>query len=325
MILNVKTALKFINKELEQLDIPEQPSNLYDPVRYILSNGGKRIRPVLALLSCNMFTDDYLKALKPAVGIEIFHNFTLLHDDLMDNSPVRRNESTVHTRWTPNIAILSGDVMSILASKLISNSENNSLPEILSIFNNTALQVCEGQMMDMDFETRTDVTVDEYIKMIGLKTSVLIAASLQIGAVAGGADKKTADDLYDFGYKMGIGFQLQDDLFDTFSDTGKFGKKIGNDILTNKKTYLVLKALELSGNDERKILLKLFSEDTQDPEGKIKIVKDIFELLNVRVLTEKIIEKHFTKSFKIFDDIPIPDDRKINLRKFALEIMNREK
>jgi geranylgeranyl diphosphate synthase, type II len=324
MLLDINSALVIIETELKKLSLPETPRNLYDPVRYILSNGGKRIRPALTLLACNMFTDDYLKAINPALGIEIFHNFTLLHDDLMDNSPVRRNDPTVHIKWNPNIAILSGDVMSILASQLISHSEKEVMPAIQAVFNKTALEVCEGQMMDMDFEKRMDVTVEEYINMIGLKTSVLLAASLRIGSMAGGADEKGASDIYHFGYNLGIGFQLQDDLLDTFGELGKFGKKIGNDIITNKKTYLYLKALELAEVTQRETLINLYSGELQNQDEKILKVKDIFESLNVRSLTEMTIKGYFGKALELLKKVNVAEERKTALIQFAEGIMKRE-
>jgi geranylgeranyl diphosphate synthase, type II len=324
MLEDITSALSIIEDELKKLDIPEQPANLYNPVRYILSNGGKRIRPSLTLLACNLFDNDYSKAIYPALGIEVFHNFTLLHDDLMDKSPVRRNDPTVHIKWNPNIAILSGDAMSILASQLISKADKDVMPGIMSIFTKTALEVCEGQMMDMDFETRTDVKVDEYIRMIGLKTSVLIAASIEIGAIAGGADKKTASDLYEFGYNLGIAFQLQDDLLDTFGDISKFGKKIGSDILNNKKTFLYLKALELSANAQRKKLEDLYTTDGNDPNDKISLVKNIFESLEIERHTKEHVSFYFSSASEIFDSIKIPDSRKSALRKFVQELMHRD-
>ena len=325
MLTDIQKAQLVIESELKKLIIPLQPENLYDPVRYILSNGGKRIRPALTLMACNLFTDDYKKAIFPALGVEVFHNFTLLHDDLMDNSSLRRNDPTVHEKWNPNIAILSGDVMSIMAVQLISRSEKDIMSELLNIFNHTALGVCEGQMLDMDFGKRNDITVNDYIRMIGLKTSVLLAASLQIGSLAGGASMEIAVSMYDFGFNLGLGFQLQDDLLDTYGNQKKFGKKIGNDILNNKKTYLFIKSLELSGSNEKKRLLELYEENNiLQPEDKINAVMEIFNKVNIKAYTEEIISDYFNNAIKIFQKINAPSERKKSLESFVQMMIRRE-
>lgn len=323
-MLTVEEAQSLVKKEIEKLEFPEKPGNLYDPVRYILSNGGKRIRPSLVLLGANVFSDDVTGALWPAVGIEIFHNFTLLHDDLMDNSEIRRGRPTVHLKWNANISILSGDVMSILSYNYISRVQEEYLKYVLSVFNRTALEVCEGQMMDMDFENRNDVSLDEYLRMIELKTSVLIAASLEIGALSVGGQRSAAKDLYDFGLNLGIAFQLQDDLLDSFGNQDTFGKKVGNDILTNKKTYLMISLQNLSEPADYGILEKLLSTANIDPQEKISGVLSLFEKYNIRQITQEKINEFFSRATAKLDRIDLPENRKKVLRDFSLELMGRK-
>ena len=324
-MINSETAIIIIEKEIKALSLPDMPQNLYDPIKYTLNRGGKRIRPALAILACDMFNDDYKKALYPALAIELFHNFTLIHDDLMDNSSMRRNDPTVHVKWNPNVAILAGDTMNILAYKLVSRVEEKLLPEILDIFNETAVQVCEGQMMDMDFEQRNDVTVKEYLRMIGLKTSVLLAASLKIGAISGGADNRAADEIYKFGYNLGMAFQLQDDMLDTFGDENIFGKKIGNDILTNKKTYLYLKALDLASPEIKKKLLVIYSTDQKNPFQKIAEVIELFNQHNVKSHSDNIINHYFQMALVNLSNIDVNTDRKKVVEDLAQSLMVRKK
>jgi len=324
-MLTLETAIKIIEKEILALKLPVYPVNLYNPIKYTLSRGGKRIRPALTLIACNLFSDNYKKAVLPALGIELFHNFTLIHDDLMDNSSLRRNDPTIHIKWNPNTAILAGDAMYIIACQLICKVENNILPVIISIFNQTALQVCEGQMMDMDFEKRNNVTVNQYLEMIGLKTSVLLASSLKIGAIIGGADPQSSEKVYNFGYNLGVAFQLQDDLLDSYGEENVFGKKIGNDILTNKKTYLYLKAIRLASNPEKKFLENLYSSETHNPEEKVKSVINIFNLLKIKALTQDIINEHYDKALYQLDEINISKKKKKVLTDFTETLKKREK
>ena len=323
-MISLEQAHQSIEKRLAEIRFPEEPSNLYKPVQYILSNGGKRIRPSLVLMGANVFTDDLTPALNPAIAIEIFHNFTLLHDDLMDNSLMRRGRDTVHVKWGSNVAILSGDVMSILANQYISDVSNEILDQVLEVFNHTALKVCEGQMMDMEFEDRIDVSVDEYIHMIELKTSVLIAASLQIGALVGGASEKQAFELYEYGRLLGIAFQLQDDLLDSYGDSKTFGKKIGNDILTNKKTFLMISALENAGPEDQKELRLWLEKKQYDPVQKIREIKKIFDNCRIRELTTTKINDYFRSSLGKLNIINVEDQRKSVLRDFANTLMKRE-
>jgi geranylgeranyl diphosphate synthase type II len=324
-MLSIETAQVIIVEELEKLEIPEKPEKLYEPVRYILGNGGKRLRPALVLLACDLFGGDYHKAIYPALGIEVFHNFTLLHDDLMDNSTIRRNKPTVHVKWDANTAILSGDVMSILANSLIGKADSESMPSVSRLFNKTALEVCEGQMLDMEYADKEAVSISQYINMIGLKTSVLIAASLGIGALIAGASEKESDILYNFGMNLGLAFQLQDDLLDSFGDQEIFGKKIGNDILTNKRTFLVIKAFEKAGEEELLDLKKYFSGSIFNPDEKINSVLRIFNKLDIKKETQDLIHFHHEKAISYINELDIPSDRKIVLVDFSKELMKREK
>jgi geranylgeranyl diphosphate synthase, type II len=323
-MLSIENAQNIIMKELEKLNVPDTPSDLYDPVRYILFNGGKRIRPSLVLLGCDLFGEDYMKAIGPALGIEVFHNFTLLHDDLMDNSNVRRKNPTVHIRWNPNVAILSGDVMSILSNQLVCNVEKQFLAPVISLFNTTALEVCEGQMMDMNFEQQENVSIPGYLKMVGLKTSVLMAASLKMGAIIAEAAVKDCEDIYDFGYNLGMAFQLQDDLLDTYGDAEIFGKKIGNDIVTNKKTFLMIKALELATGEKLKQLKTILSTTDTEANEKIFAVKEIFDELNIPSLTKNRINQYFEKASLYLEAIMVNPERKKVLNDFSRTLMARD-
>ena len=260
-------ARELVEKHLQTLSIPDTPPELYEPVKYVLSLGGKRIRPALVLLACDMYSDGVESALIPAMAIEIFHNFTLLHDDVMDKSEMRRGSETVHIRYNENVALLSGDVMSILASRLMNQSPGVVLHTVHEIFTKTAMQVCEGQQMDMNFEDKLDVSEEAYLQMIELKTAVLIAASLKIGAILGGAAEKDAEVLSEFGRNLGLAFQLQDDLLDTYGDTVVLGKNIGTDIVDNKKTFLMIRALEKS-TSKQKEELEYWLHSEESDKGK---------------------------------------------------------
>jgi len=323
-MLNLQKAHQIIENELKNMEIPGDPKNLYDPVRYILSNGGKRIRPIIVLLTANMFTDEISNAIKPALGLEIFHNFTLLHDDLMDESNVRRGNKTVHIKWDPNIAILSGDVMSIIAGQLISESKAEKSVEMLRVFNKTAIEVCEGQMMDMDFEERSDVSIEEYLEMIKLKTSVLLAASFQIGALAGNSSMEESELLYEFGLNLGLAFQLQDDYLDTFGDVETFGKKIGTDILNNKKTFLLINALNLAEEKQKTILNQYIEDVSINPDEKIKAVVDIFKSCQTDKITSEKISWYFEKAMKKLQEINLPEQKKQVILELVNSLKSRE-
>jgi geranylgeranyl diphosphate synthase type II len=323
-MLKFEEAQQIFSHELENYIIDRFPEELYAPVRYVLSIGGKRLRPSLVLMACSIFSDAVQPAMKPALAFEFFHNFTLLHDDIMDDSHIRRGHPTVHQRWDHNTAILSGDVMSILSYKILSEADNLYLKDLLQLFNLTALQVCEGQQYDMNFESRMDVSVVEYLKMIGLKTAVLIAASLKAGAISGGADMLDADLLYEFGNNLGMAFQLRDDYLDVYGDPDKFGKKIGNDIVTNKKTFLLIKALELSDPEMKSRLKELLGKRDLDPELKIREVTRIYRQLGIDSISADLAAAYYDKSIQYLQRVNAPDARKESLAIFAERLMDRE-
>lgn len=313
-----------IKEHIDKLNFNSQPSELYDPINYILELGGKRLRPALCLLACDMFGGDIQHALNPALGIEIFHNFTLLHDDIMDEAPIRRGKPTVHIKWNPNVAILSGDTMMALAYEYIMKAPKDSIQEVFSVFNKTAIEVCEGQQFDMNFEKQHDVSIPDYINMIRLKTAVLLAGSLKIGAIIAGANKKDAENLYLFGENLGIAFQLKDDLLDAFSDEEKFGKKTGGDIITNKKTFLYLKAFELAVGKTKETLQDYFDEELADPAQKITGVKKIYQELGIDKATNKEIDKYFNHALEYLNKVDLPQEKKSELLKFADQLKQRD-
>jgi len=324
-MLSIEKAQNIIEKEIERLVIPTEPKNLYKPVRYILENGGKRIRPALLLVACDMFNSDFMKALYPALGIEVFHNFTLLHDDLMDNSAIRRSKPTVHIKWDSNTAILSGDVMSILANNLMGMVDKEVVFPVTRLFNKTAMEVCEGQMLDMEYALRESVSIPEYINMIRLKTSVLIAASLGIGSLIGGASECDADILYKFGINLGLAFQIQDDYLDSFGDPKIFGKKIGMDILANKRTFLAISAFEKASGKDQEYLKKLFSVIDSDPAEKIQNVLNLYEKYGIRDSAKnKILNLHLS-GIEYLNSLNIPAERKKWLLEFSEVLLNRKK
>ncbi|QJD94662.1 polyprenyl synthetase family protein [Mucilaginibacter robiniae] len=314
-----------IEQAVTDLQYPVQPAELYEPITYILSVGGKRMRPALLLMACDLFGGDVNNALHPALAIEVFHNFTLVHDDIMDNAPLRRGKVTVHEKWNPNVAILSGDVMLVEAYKLMMQVDASILREVLEIFSNTAVGVCEGQQFDMNFERQVNVEIADYLNMIRLKTAVLLGCALKIGALIGGATMVDADLLCTFGEQLGIAFQLQDDILDVYGDPDKFGKQVGGDIISNKKTYLLLKALELA-DAQIKTNLHQWLEATQfDSIEKVKAVTTIYNQLDVRQHAEQEMYNFTTQAFSALDKVNLPSDRKQFLRDFADSLMVREK
>lgn len=318
-------AQNLIEKHIQTLSIPDTPQELYEPVRYILSLGGKRIRPALVIMACDLFEGDVASALNPAAAIEIFHNFTLLHDDIMDRSELRRGHPTVHIKYSENVAILSGDVMSILASQLMNQAPGVVLNLVHEVFTKTAMQVCEGQQIDMNFEELLTVSEEEYLNMIGLKTAVLIAASLKIGAILGGSSEKDAEDLYEFGRNLGLAFQLQDDLLDTYGDQALTGKKPGTDIVDNKKTFLMIRAMENSSPAQKKELTRWLTLKEFDPGEKISSVTAIFDELKVRELVEKSIQDFYKTALASLERTNRPEERKSELRNFASFLMTRNR
>jgi geranylgeranyl diphosphate synthase type II len=299
------------------------PANLYNPVDYSLEMGGKRLRPVLLLLGYNLFSDSLQDAIPAAIAIEVFHNFTLLHDDIMDKAEVRRNRPTVHKKFSENSAILSGDVMAFLSYKYILQSKSDRIPEVLELFTKTAIEVCEGQQFDMDFENRLNVSEAEYIEMIRLKTAVLLACGLKAGAILADANSDVTNQLYEFGLNLGLAFQLQDDLLDSFGDQQSFGKKIGGDILANKKTFLSINALEKAEAQQKIELLSLMENGNFNPTEKISAVLKIYNQLGIKHLTEQKIESYFQKCSIIFQQISIEDERKKQLLEISKSMLNR--
>lgn len=312
-----------LKKAIEQEKIGREPFSLYDPINYTLQAGGKRIRPALVLMGCNLFSDDIENAIKPAIGLEIFHNFTLLHDDIMDNADIRRGNPTVHKKWDENTAILSGDAMFIKSFEYFLDCQSTNFREILKVFNNTALEVCEGQQYDMEFENREDVTETEYLRMIELKTSVLLAAALKIGAMIGGAKPKDADLLYEFGRNIGLAFQLQDDYLDVYGDVHVFGKEIGGDIVANKKTMMLIQALELAQGKDQEDLKTLITQKEFNRDEKVKKVTQIYDQLKIKEVVQKQITDLNTKAFQFLSQVQVQDDKKSELKKLADKLLNR--
>ncbi|TDO04017.1 polyprenyl synthetase family protein [Sunxiuqinia elliptica] len=301
-----------------------EPVNLYEPITYTLNMGGKRLRPAMLLMACDLFSGDIKNMLNAAVAVEVFHNFTLLHDDIMDHADIRRNQPAVHKKYNENVAILSGDAMSIMAYQYLLKINHPAIQEVTQLFSKTAMEVCEGQQYDMDFEHRQDVSIDEYLKMIRLKTAVLIAGSLKMGALLGGTDSANADRLYRFGINMGLAFQLQDDLLDVFADQEKFGKKIGGDIVANKKTFLLLKALEIASPKQKQALQYWIENNDFDPKEKIDAVRTIYTDLNLKEISEQLAETYYQKALNEIQAIEVASERKEPLILLAKTILKRE-
>jgi len=310
---------------LESQNFDKEPKNLYQPIDYILQLGGKRLRPVLTLMTADIFDVDYKLALPAAMAVEVFHNFSLVHDDIMDDAPLRRGNITVHEKWDLNTGILSGDAMLILAYQYFENYNPKTFRKLAKLFSKTALEVCEGQQYDVDFETRNDVTIPEYLKMIEYKTAVLVAAAMKMGAIIAQTSKENSKLIYDFGLNLGLAFQLQDDYLDAFGDPKTFGKQVGGDIIENKKTYLYLKALEFSKTEEKKLLTQLFSLQIEGNENKINSVKEIFNSTGASAATQKAIQGFTMKAFKTLKKLEISDDKKALLKDFGENLMSRNK
>ena len=316
---------QLITSELERINWSKEPNGLYEPIGYVLSLGGKRIRPVLTLLACNLFSDDVHQAINSAIGLEIFHNFTLLHDDIMDRANVRRGKPTVHKMWDDNTAILSGDVMQITSYQFIAKTPSNQLKRSLDLFSKTASEICEGQQLDVEFEKRDKVESDEYLEMIRLKTAVLLGASLQIGAWIGGASDEDAQLLYDFGLNIGLAFQLKDDLLDVYGNEATFGKKIGGDILCNKKTYLLIHAIELAKENDIKELKKwLQLSDESLSNDKIEAVTSLFNKLGIKQICEDKMHFFYTKAIAKLEKVSVLTNKKHELRNLAQNLMFRQ-
>lgn len=315
-------SLKQIESELSSLSFPKEPENLYDPLRYFLTLGGKRIRPVLTLMGASLFGVNPHKALNAALAVEVFHNFSLIHDDIMDEAPLRRNKPTVHEQWGQNVAILSGDVMLVKAYQLLAQQDPAHLAELLKLFNTTAVEVCEGQQMDMDFEKRSDVSIPEYIEMIRLKTSVLLGCALELGAIVADASLNDRKHLYAFGEHIGIAFQIQDDILDLFADPEKFGKQVGGDVIANKKTLLNLKALEMASGEQLSELKELATET--DLLKKVARTREIYEVINVRNVCEEMMQTHYHTAMAALEKLERSAEAKNGLILLADFLMNRE-
>jgi len=311
-----------LSTEIEKINLDKNPRGLYEPIKYTLSLGGKRIRPALTLLACNLFSDDIQPAVNAALGLEIFHNFTLLHDDIMDKADVRRGQPTVHKKWDDNTAILSGDVMQILAYQYMANVPEKYLSKVLNAFSEMAMEICEGQQFDIEFENRENVSADEYLNMIRLKTAVLLGTALKIGAWIGGSDDKDAELLYDFGINIGLAFQLKDDLLDVYGDEKTFGKKIGGDISCNKKTYLLIHAKNLAtGKDAEELNFHLKTTELSDE--KIRVVTELYNRLGVKKICEYKMDFYYDKAVAAFEKVSVSADKKQELRNLAQNLMAR--
>lgn len=323
-MFTTKELLEKVNRYIADWDYSREPKGLYEPIRYVLSLGGKRIRPVLMLMAYNLYKEEVDSVLPVAVGLETYHNYTLLHDDLMDKADMRRNKPTVHKVWNENTAILSGDTMLVLAYQQMCRIDNPVLlKKVLDIFTEMALEIGEGQQYDMEFETRDDVTEEEYIEMIRLKTSVLLASALKIGALLGGASDKEACLLYDYGVQVGLAFQLQDDYLDVYGDPAVFGKKIGGDILCNKKTYMLINALLLADDRQRAELKHWIDTREYEPQEKIQAVTALYDQIGIRELCDRKITAYFEKAGECLNALEVDDCRKQMLREFIGSLIHR--
>ena len=316
--------LKKVNEALDGLVYDRKPSTLYDPIRYVLSLGGKRVRPVLMLLAYNLYREDPERIMTQAIALETYHNFTLLHDDLMDNADLRRGHETVHRKWNPNQAILSGDTMLLQAFQRMGKCEADKLQKVIGLFTETTLEIDEGQQLDVEFETRNDVTEDEYIEMIRLKTSVLLACAVKIGAILGGASEEDQENLYKFGEQIGLAFQLQDDLLDVYGDSKVFGKKIGGDITSNKKTYMLINAVNLANADQRRELTDWIEMKELDRDEKVKAVTRLYDEIGIRQLCEQKMESCYVLAKQYLDRVSVSEERKAELKTYVAAMMHRQ-
>ncbi|MBL3654554.1 polyprenyl synthetase family protein [Fulvivirga sediminis] len=322
---STEQLLELISKEINQQKYGVEPDELYEPIRYIMDLGGKRLRPLLATLSYSLFKDDVKSIIPQAIAVEVFHNFTLMHDDIMDEAPLRRNKPTVHEKWNNNTAILSGDVMLVKAYEMIMSEEHPRIMQVLKAFNRCAAEVCEGQQMDMTFETRKTVDEKEYIEMIKLKTAVLLGFSLEMGGLLADTTEENGAALRNFGINIGIGFQLKDDLLDVYADAEKFGKQVGGDIISNKKTFLLIRALELAKGKQKQELENWISKTAFDVKEKVSAVTEIYNQLKIKELTEELMNAYFIKGFESLKAVEAPLHKKAILKKFAEGLINREK
>ncbi len=320
----IQELQQIIDQAVKETTYPSEPKELYEPISYLMALGGKRLRPAMVLMATDLFGGDIQDALAPALAVELFHNFTLMHDDIMDKAPLRRGQPTVHAKWNEAVAILSGDVMFVKAYKMMIQVKPEILSPVLEIFNQTAVGVCEGQQIDMNFERRVEVSIPEYLEMIRLKTAVLVGGALKIGALIGNASEKDAQLLYEFGENLGIAFQLQDDILDVYGDPEKFGKQVGGDIISNKKTFLLIKALELAEGETANALNYWLNLTQFDAEEKVKAVRAIYDDLGIRERSESMMLSYADKAITAFNGINIPTDNKTTLLAFADLLIKRE-
>lgn len=324
MLLTTERLTKDITKAIAKAEFGKEPKELYEPIRYIMDLGGKRMRPLLTLLSNYIFDEECTKVMDAAVAVEVFHNFTLMHDDIMDNAPLRRGKSTVHEKWNTNVAILSGDVMLVEAYKQFMSVEEKHLKRVLDRFNETAAGVCEGQQFDMNFETLPSISVEDYINMIRLKTAVLLGFSMELGGILGDADEKSCEHLRTVGISAGIGFQLKDDLLDVYGDAATFGKKVGGDIVANKKTFLLIRALEKAEGKTKKELEILLSDKTISDKAKVEGVTKIYDQLGIKEETEALIRQHFDQAIESLNKVKGSIFRKHYIKDYLLALIGRE-
>jgi len=322
---SIKAYQDVIRQALTQFHFPEEPSNLYKPINYLLNIGGKRIRPSLTLLAADMFGAEVSSALPSALAIEVFHNFSLMHDDIMDKAPLRRGHDTVHEKWNANTAILSGDFMLIHSYTLLAKNPPELIAPLLEVFNKTAAEVCIGQQLDMDYEKTQDVTINDYVEMIRLKTAVLIGTALQLGAMVAHAEKSQTELIYQYGVNLGIAFQLQDDLLDAYGDPLKFGKQPGGDILENKKTYLLLKTLELANEEDQREIISWLQQTEYDPSKKIDAIMRIYDKLKIKEYINDEIREYTHRAFQALDEIALTKEKKVPLLQLSNELLNRTK
>ncbi|MBR0390165.1 MAG: polyprenyl synthetase family protein [Prevotella sp.] len=316
--------LKKVNEALDNLVYDRQPASLYDPIKYVLSIGGKRVRPVLTMLAYNLYKDDPLSIMSQALGLETYHNFTLLHDDLMDHADMRRGHETVHKKWDANRAILSGDTMLLQAFERVEDCDPAKLPAVFKVFIQTTLEIGEGQQLDVEFEQRNDVTEDEYIEMIRLKTSVLLACACKVGAIMADAPAEDIENMYKFGEKLGLAFQLQDDLLDVYGDPAVFGKNIGGDITSNKKTYMLINAFNRATPAQREELTKWVEAKEFDRNEKVAAVTNLYNEIGIRKLCEQKIEQYYQESLVYLAKVSVSDERKAEIKAYAAEMMKRQ-
>ncbi|MDX5346087.1 MAG: polyprenyl synthetase family protein [Hymenobacteraceae bacterium] len=322
--MNISNFSETIQRGLSTLNYGEKPAELYEPIRYIMSLGGKRIRPLLTLLAAHLYTDDVEKVLKPALATEVFHNFTLMHDDIMDQAPLRRGQPTVHEKWNQNTAILSGDVMLVRAYELFFDVEPDKLAQVLKMFSTCAAEVCEGQQLDISFENRDDVSIEEYLHMIRLKTAVLLGFALELGAVLAGATPSDASHIKQFGIDIGVAFQLRDDLLDVYADQEKFVKQVGGDILSDKKTFLLLTAIAQANPEQKQQLVKWRNDGQSNSSEKVKAVTEIYNQLHVKQQTEERINHYYKQAMQHLEQVQAPEQKKAVIKGLAMQLMERD-